>query len=57
MDNLITALTLIVLAIIVGLIALFIGLIGWVVLMFMKEMLHLDIKIGARKDDSKKPFS
>jgi uncharacterized protein YneF (UPF0154 family) len=37
-------------AILVGLVAFLIGLIGWVVLKLMKEELHLDIKI---KSDGK----
>jgi len=47
----IQALTLIALGMVVGLILLYIGQVGLLVLMLMKEALHLKIKIGPDKKD------
>lgn len=51
MDYWIQAFFFILLAILAGLIALLMGLIGRVILTWMKEMLHLEIKIEPGKKD------
>ena len=42
------------LAIIAGLVSVLIGLVGWIILKFMKNELHLDIKINS---GNKSPFA